>query len=68
MRGSGAKVGCRDTSLKGPAVTLETEQREPEAPAGGGGGAPGEGCGPGEKSQGDQGAEWPGCVHCWQRS
>ena len=36
MRGSGAKVGCRDTSLKGTAVTLETERSEPEAPAGGG--------------------------------
>lgn len=35
MHGSGDKAGCRNTGLKDTAVTLETEQSEPEAPAGG---------------------------------
>lgn len=53
----GDKAGCGNTSLKDTAVTLETEQSEPEAPAGWGDGrcAPGEGCGPGETTQGDWG-------------
>lgn len=40
------KVSCGNTSLKGTAVTLETERSEPEALAGGGGGRPGGGVWP----------------------